>query len=39
VHSQAHLDVIANRLNQRPRETLQFRTPAEKLSETVALTM
>jgi IS30 family transposase len=39
VHSQAHLDVIAKRLNQRPRETLQFRTPAEKLSETVALTM
>jgi IS30 family transposase len=38
VHSQAHLNVIANRLNQRPRETLGFRTPAEKLSETVALT-
>ena len=38
VHSQAHLDFVAKRLNQRPRETLQFRTPAEKLSETVALT-
>lgn len=37
VHSQAHLDVIAKRLNQRPRETLKFRTPAEKLSESVAL--
>ena len=38
VHSQAHLNAIAKRLNQRPRETLNFRTPAEKLSETVALT-
>ena len=38
VHSQAHLNAIAKRLNQRPRETLNWRTPAEKLSETVALT-
>jgi IS30 family transposase len=37
VHSQAHLNSIAKRLNQRPRETLHFRTPTEKLSETVAL--
>jgi IS30 family transposase len=37
VHSQAHLNAIAKRLNQRPRETLNFRTPAEKFSETVAL--
>lgn len=36
VHSQAHLDFVAKRLNGRPRETLKFRTPAEKLSETVA---
>lgn len=39
VHSQAHLNKIANLMNQRPRETLGFRTPAEKLFETVALTV
>jgi IS30 family transposase len=38
VHSQAHLDRIALRLNQRPRETLGFRTPADTLSEYVAST-
>jgi IS30 family transposase len=38
VHSQSHLDAVARELNQRPRETLEFRTPAEKLLETVALT-
>jgi len=31
-HSQAHLNKIALRLNQRPRETLGFRTPADKLA-------
>jgi IS30 family transposase len=36
VHSQAHLNFVASRLNGRPRETLKFRTPAEKLSEIVA---
>lgn len=36
VHSQAHLNFVASRLNGRPRETLNFRTPAEKLSEIVA---
>jgi IS30 family transposase len=29
--SQAHLDKIALRLNQRPRKTLGFETPADKL--------
>jgi IS30 family transposase len=37
-HSQAELNKIALRLNQRPRKTLEFRCPAEKLSEFVALT-
>jgi IS30 family transposase len=32
-HSQAHLNKIARRLNGRPRETLDFMTPAEKLRE------
>ena len=36
VHSQAALNKIALSLNQRPRETLGFRTPADKLSRTVA---
>lgn len=39
VHSQAHLNAVARELNQRPRETLDFLTPAEKLAETVALTL
>jgi IS30 family transposase len=38
VHSQNHLNAIARRLNGRPRETLQWRTPAEKLADTVAMT-
>jgi len=33
IHSQAQLNKIAKRLNQRPRQTLQFMTPAEKLSQ------
>jgi IS30 family transposase len=37
-HSQADLNKIALRLNQRPRKTLGFRCPAEKLDEHVALT-
>lgn len=36
VHSQAHLDFVAKRLNQRPRKTLQSRTPAEKLAQSLA---
>ena len=39
VYSQAHLNAVARELNQRPRETLDFLTPAEKLAETVALTI
>lgn len=31
VHSQEHLDMIANKLNTRPRKTLEFKTPAYKL--------
>ena len=38
VHSQAHLDKIALRLNQRPRKTLGFETPASKLQASVAST-
>jgi len=37
-HSQKHLDEVALLLNQRPRKTLEFMTPADKLNESVALT-
>ncbi len=37
-HSQAHLDKVARQLNQRPRETLGFQTPADKLRDCVAST-
>jgi IS30 family transposase len=36
--SQSELDAIALRLNTRPRQTLGFRTPADKLQASVALT-
>jgi IS30 family transposase len=36
--SQEQLNDIALRLNQRPRRTLSFRTPAEVISSSVALT-
>ena len=39
VHSQAHPDQIALRLNQRPRKTLGFQTPASKLQASVASTI
>jgi IS30 family transposase len=36
--SQAELNMVARRLNGRPRKTLGFKTPAESFSETVATT-
>jgi IS30 family transposase len=37
-YSQAELDEVALRLNQRPRKTLGFQTPADRLQASVALT-
>ncbi len=37
-HSQAELNKVARQLNERPRKTLQFETPAERFSACVALT-
>ncbi len=36
VHSQAKLSAIARQLNERPRRTLQYQTPAEKFAQCVA---
>ena len=36
VHSQAKLSAIARQLNERPRKTLQYQTPAEKFAACVA---
>jgi IS30 family transposase len=37
-YSQAHLNSVARELNERPRKTLDFHTPAERFSECVAST-
>ena len=36
VHSQAKLNAVARQLNERPRKTLQFYSPAEKFNDCVA---
>jgi len=36
IHSQAKLSAIARQLNERPRKTLQYQTPAEKFAQCVA---
>ena len=37
-HSQSELNTIARRLNERPRKTLNFETPAERFHQSVAST-
>ena len=38
VYSQAHLNAVARKLNARPRKTLNYETPAERFSQSVAST-
>jgi len=38
VHSQAKLNAVARQLNERPRKTLEYETPAERFSACVAST-
>ena len=39
IYSQAKLNAVARRLNERPRKTLDFQTPAEMFNKAVALTV
>ncbi len=36
LHSQARLNAVARRLNERPRKTLNYKTPAERFNQCVA---
>ena len=38
VYSQAHLNKVARQLNERPRKTLEYETPAERFNACVAST-
>ena len=38
VHSQTKLNAVARQLNERPRKTLEFETPAQRFNACVALT-
>ena len=38
VYSQAHLNKVARQLNERPRKTLRFETPAERFNACVGST-
>lgn len=39
LHSQAKLNAVARQLNERPRKTLEYETPAERFNACVALTI